>query len=204
MQLFHFTNLLSLPAILREGITKGEVPISPNLAYNRRPSAANLTTNGSPTDQQVWIGGPTNKVAVRPTVDVPDAELTSFRAVKDRYAIRSSWLKVIAPYEHRRHWYFAFGGVRPDQIQRIEILENGEYRQLSQAEVQELVAMIEAEIAENLEIGLADSGMEAGARGFRFKSDWSDSWLIDGPELHSSIFGSGPAYPWRVGEAQLV
>jgi len=201
MQLYHFTNLLSLPAILREGITTGEVPISPNLAYSQRPSAANLTTNGDPAAQDVWTGGPTNKIAIRLTVELPVEELTSFREVKEKYRIRSSWLKLIAPYEHRRHWYFAMNGVRPEQIEKVELLDNGQYRQLSPVEVQKLVAWIEAEVAEKLEFSSITSGPVAGARAFRLKGLFTDSWLMDGPAFRAEEFGTAPAYPWQQQDA---
>lgn len=197
MQLHHFTNLLSLPAILREGITMGEVPISPDLPYNRRPNAANLTTNGDPTAQDVWTGGLTNKIAVRLTVELPVEELTSFREVKEKYRIRSSWLKLIAPYEHRRHWYFAMNGVRPEQIEKVELLDNGLYRQWPPVEVQGLVACIETEIAEKLEISFVKNGLAAGARAFHLKPGVIDSWLFDGLEVRAKQFGTLPAYPWR-------
>ena len=198
MQLFHFTNLMRLPSILRDGINKGEIPISPTLAYNQLPNAANLTTNGNPADQIVWANSnnPTNKLAIRLTVEVPDADLTSFRAVKEKYQIRSSWLKIIAPYEHRRHWYFAMNGVKPHQIEKVEVLENGQYRQLSHAEVQDLVAMIDAEANEKLEFTVEKTGILAGASAFFLKPGVTDSWLFDGPEFRAVRFGTRPAYPW--------
>ena len=35
MRLYHFTCLFNLPWVLKEGITKGEVPLPPTQAMNR-------------------------------------------------------------------------------------------------------------------------------------------------------------------------
>jgi len=198
VQLHHFTNLINFPAIHREGITIGEVPISPTLPYNQMPSAANLTTNGNRADQYVWARNqPTDKTALRLTVEMRSTDLTSFREIKEKYQMRSSWLKVIAPYEHRRHWFFAMNGVKPEQIVKIELSENGQYRRLTQREAQELIALIEAEAAEKLEVQLVKNGLQAGAREYRVKPGYSDTWLFDGPKFRAAHPYLEPAYPWR-------
>lgn len=197
MQLFHFSPLLHLPVILREGITRGEVPIDPDMPHNQLPIAANLTTNGNPNDQ-IWTGGgPLNSLMVRFTVEVPELDLTSFREVKEQYHVRSKWLKMIAPYEHRRHWYFAFNGIRPDQIEKVELFDEGSYRQLSQLEVLELVSQIEQETSEKLEISTISGGKNAGKRGVRLRDHASDSWLIDGVKFRAARFMGTPEYPWK-------
>jgi len=48
--LYHFTNLLSLPDILKEGITRGDIPLE-KMPYKDRPQAPNLTRNPSPKAQ---------------------------------------------------------------------------------------------------------------------------------------------------------
>ena len=47
LKLFHFTTLIDLPEILRDGITMGEVPLGPYKCED----AANLTRNGEPQSQ---------------------------------------------------------------------------------------------------------------------------------------------------------
>jgi hypothetical protein len=178
MKLYHFTSLLHLPSILREGITKGEVPLDPRTPYNKLPQAPNLTSNGNP-HQQSWIGGLTDKTKVRLTVEVPDEDLTTFRQVRDKYGIRASWLKRLDPSYDRRNWYFAFGGIQPSQIVAVEVLENRSYRQIAGDELDELVARIEQE-KEKLDIGTISHGVLAGATSIQLKSGHSSSWLLDG------------------------
>ena len=98
MLIYHFTCLAYLPAIIRDGITRGEVPIGP-IAYADRPQAANLTTNRTREDQKLWNYSVFDKTRIRLTVEIPGSELTSFREVKEQFKIRASWLNRVAPYE---------------------------------------------------------------------------------------------------------
>ena len=186
MLLFHFTSLLNLPGILQHGITRGEVPVDPYCSYDRLPQAANLTTNGSPSGQDIWNRSNTitDKTKMRLTVDVPDVELTTFRQVIEKYRMGSSWAKVIAPNEHRRYWYFAFRGVRPEQINKVEIMEDGDYRQLPHGEVKLLVTEIEAEKALKLDFPVIKSGRMRGSVSVRLRPGFDDCWLFDGIDAH--------------------
>ena len=76
MRLYHFTGLLGLPGILREGIARGEVPLDVHTPYTRMQLAANLTTDGSPGGQSVWYAadGAVDKTRVRLTVEVARSE----------------------------------------------------------------------------------------------------------------------------------
>ena len=126
MLLYHFTCLAHLPEVIRDGITKGEVPTGP-IRYANSPQAANLTKNPKREDQHWTYGSACDKARIRLTMEIPDSELTSFREVVERYKIRNSWAKRAGPNYARRQWYFAFGGVRPDQIRLVEKWDNGKY-----------------------------------------------------------------------------
>ena len=81
VKLYHFTNLMNLPAILREGILRGEVPVTPDTSIAQL-NAPNLTANPNPADQRCWCRGATNKTKIRLTVEIPSDKLTSLRQVQ--------------------------------------------------------------------------------------------------------------------------
>lgn len=180
MKLFHFTYLLNLPDIMREGISRGEVPVSPQLAYCDRPQAANLTKDGNPANQHWRNGSSMNKVAIRLTVEVPRTDLLTFKEAEERFTIPPAWSATLGSLTQRRKWYFALGGVRPDQIQAVERLVNGQYRRLSEAKLEALIAAIERERDKKLTRVLVPGGLFKGATAYRWKAGFSDSWLIDG------------------------
>src|SRR5437868_13828025 len=57
MLLYHYTGLLYLPDILRQGIDRGRVPVAPTDVRQ----AANLTTNPNPDDSGAATPGPIDK-----------------------------------------------------------------------------------------------------------------------------------------------
>jgi len=170
--------LAYLPEIMRDGITQGEVPIGP-IPYAGRPQAANLTTNPKRKDQQLWndSNSTIDKTRIRLTVDIPESELTSFREVKERYKIRASWLKLVAPYHVRPQWYYAFGGVRPDQIKLVEKWDNGEY--VVVCDLKGLIEKIETELDRAVVFRVATSGIAKGAREWHLKPGVQSTWLFD-------------------------
>ena len=180
MKLYHFTRLLNLPRILREGIVIGEVPISPNVRYAERPKAANLTSNKNQTGQLWCSENRISKVAIRLTVDVPENELTSFQEVAKQYNTSPEWLERLGSARHRRQWFYAFAGVHPSQIRKVERLVNGQYRNQSHGELKTLVAAIERELGLKWLVEFETTGLNAGAERYRIKPGYSESWLIDG------------------------
>jgi len=103
VKLYHVTNLMNLPAILREGILRGEVPVTPYTSIAQL-NAPNLTANPNPADQRCWCRGATNKTKIRLTVEIPSDKLTSFRQVQKKYRMKSGWVKALDPSYERRHW----------------------------------------------------------------------------------------------------
>jgi hypothetical protein len=188
VKLYHFTNLMNLPAILREGILRGEVPVTPYTSIAQL-NAPNLTANPNPADQRCWCRGATNKTKIRLTVEIPNDKLTSFRQVQKKYRMKSGWVKALDPSYERRHWFFAFGGVPVQQITKVEILDNGAYRELAPEELCALVAGIEQEREKVFRFCRITSGLHAGHIGFQFKDGHQDSWLLDG-ELPSRRVGA--------------
>lgn len=104
----------------------------------------------------------------------------SFREAEERFKIPPAWSATLGSLSQRRKWYFAFEGVRPDQIHTIERLVSGQYRRLSEAKLQALIAAIERERDEKLSRVILPEGIVKGATAYRWKPGYSDSWLIDG------------------------
>lgn len=177
MLLYHFTCLVWLPEVIRDGITKGEVPTGPT-PYADRPQAANLTANPNREDQHWNSENAFDKARIRLKVEVPESELTSFRQVKDRYKIKQSWLKLTAPYLVRQQWYFAFGGVRPDQIKLVEKWDNGKYSVVDN--LPDLINQVEVERERALTFIVPASGIAKGAIDVRLKPGVETTWLLDG------------------------
>jgi hypothetical protein len=179
--LYHFTNLLNLPGIMRDGITLGEVPVSHKIPYCDRPKAANLTRIKEPKENTFWCKqGPTNKLKIRLTVDVPDKDLMMFADAVIKYKIADDWVKKLAPENHRKQWYYAFGGVKPSQIIRVERLVDGKYEKQDQAALATLIAAIETERNLKFTFHVVQDGLDKGARGKMWKPGQSTSWLEDG------------------------
>lgn len=104
----------------------------------------------------------------------------SFKKAEEQFTIPPAWSAVLGSLSQRRKWYFAFEGVRPDQIHTIERLVRGQYRRLSQATIQPLITAIERERDAKLIRYIAPQGFLNGATAFRWKAGYSKSWLIDG------------------------
>jgi hypothetical protein len=166
---------------MKEGITKGQVPVGDKVGYAEQPQAANLTSNENRDGQRTWgaFSQAADKTRIRLRVNVPDSQLTNFREVKVKYGISAKWLKALGSYHERKHWFFAFGGVRPDQIEAVEVYEQGAYRPLSSAEVKTLLEMIERERSERFELAVVRTGVLKGATSYQLKPTCSDSWLLD-------------------------
>jgi len=167
---------------MEEGITKGEIPYDGECDYKDIPSAANLTTDGNPANQAVWLCDEAHKMQVRLTVEIPESELTTFKQMRERFkhVIRERLLKYMAPYEERKKWFYAFDGVRPEQIVSVEYWD---YQKNGYQPVKDLPKFLEActkETEEFLDVFQVQSGMLNGAMGIKLKHDkWQDdSWFF--------------------------
>lgn len=187
--LYHFTNLISLPSILKEGITRGEVPIE-KVAYKDRPQAPNLTRNPLPLAQRCWTKvGPTDKTRVRLTLSLPHSTLTTFKDVRKKYRLRSKWVKFLAPGHEHFDWFFAFGGVSTSQIVKVEVVleQPGEYVEVKGEQLEALINLIEAEKRKLFITRIGGMGA------FELLDESQSCLLIDGPCVVDS--GEYPAIP---------
>jgi hypothetical protein len=174
--LYHFTSLMHLPDILREGITRGEVPLE-NVQYRDRPQAPNLTRKSDPRSQEWTKGCVMDKARVRLTVKLRTEAVTSFREVKQKYRMRSRWIKALAPAGQHFDWFFAFGGVPLERIAKIEVAIHTpfEYVEPAPQVLESLLVLVEKESRKLTE--------RRHVTGFSFFEDSDvlrNSWLFDG------------------------
>jgi hypothetical protein len=142
----------------------------------RKVQAANLTSNGNREDQRrIWCGSRTcvDKAKIRLTVEVRESVLINYRQLRERFKIKSRWVKELAPIIERKHWFYAFDGVKPQQIISYEIWVDSGYRRMNSEELAALLQDIEAE---RIRIGFKRVGPYMSA------TDYC-SWLIDGPGI---------------------
>lgn len=185
MILYHYTGLMWLPNILSEGLTRGEIPSDPRkVAYNER-QAVNLTTNPNADDQlRIWATGTIDKTRIRITVEMPDAELTTFRQMRERYPDmgKSKVLKIMCPIEERKHWFFApFVGT--DRFRAVEIKEGKSYREIKGDELADLANKVHAERDQAFIMRTIERGLSKGNVEFFFRDGVSESWLFDGTDV---------------------
>jgi len=175
--LYHFTCLFHLPAILREGVTKGEVPAWPDPDQSKRPNAPNLTSIGSRKAQQ-WCGELNifDKTKIRLQVEVTRDELATFNEMVALYDTPKWWVKALDPLNQRDHWYFAFDGISVEQIVEIAVADDNsdEYVPISDVDLDRLIGAIEDE-RKTLPCVETPQGPA-----LEF-TEPPDSWLLDGP-----------------------
>lgn len=182
MRLYHYTAFLYLPEILRDGITRGEVPINPH-TRTLADNAANLTTSRDALAQQkTWAEGILDKTKIRIIVEIQESELMTFGQLKKKYSLSKEWLNRIDPHKEGKHWYYAFGGVKRSQFVRVEIRSENRYKPIKDAELTDLVQKIELEIERALIIDPKTNSTLVNDFVLRFKLGVCESWLVDGTE----------------------
>jgi hypothetical protein len=126
--LYHFTSRPYWHFIKTEGITRGEVPITPEKILNW----PNLTSNPDPF-VQAWAGSKAagcamNKRAVRITVELPaqDENLMSWRELATRCGIERWWYRKLdeAGGWQAKNWWIYRGVIRPEWFSDVEFLDN--------------------------------------------------------------------------------
>jgi hypothetical protein len=118
--LFHFTCRERLSKILEEGITKGDVAISPDSGF-QAPSL----TGDCRWDRQNWAHPRdciVNKTAVRLLVEIAsdDPKLQSWHDVAVQYEMDRKWLKALAGNDDDQKWYIYNGIITPDMIKAVD------------------------------------------------------------------------------------
>lgn len=189
MLFYHFTGRLWLPSIMQEGLNRGELPIDPDRYAYDQAKAVNLTTNPDPIDNmRIWGRGTLiDKSKIRIAVELPESEVTTFRQIRERFEVREKWLKIMAPYEERKRWFYVFGTIPPSSFAHVAIREGRQYRELPADELQQLVAAISEELDRAFVIGAYTAGRLKGAAKADFRNGVETSWLCDAREAFEEL-----------------
>jgi hypothetical protein len=134
--LYHFTSRIWLPFIKKEGITRGEAPISPT----ERLQHPNLTSNPDP-DAQKWSGAEghsaLHKTAVRITVEIPegDQKLISWHDFAIRQKMDRKFYRTVDESGgwEAKNWWLYQGIVVPEWFSEIHMPERAPITQEYQA-----------------------------------------------------------------------
>ncbi|MAH49978.1 hypothetical protein CMI37_29435 [Candidatus Pacearchaeota archaeon] len=130
-RLYHFTRQGYVDSILREGITRGDVPTSPMGGYQ-----APWLTDDPNAGKQGWVQGG-DKTQMRLTVDIPDTwedsegqtyspldYLWRWRDLAEVEDVEVWWFESLdeAAGGGSEHWYVYKGpeGIRPEWISIVE------------------------------------------------------------------------------------
>jgi len=148
MLLYHFTCVEHLAAILRDGLSRGEVPFSPTLVGN----AVNLTSDSLPEGNGVFQGGllteqegakvtelngvelPVgarwpDKTAVRITVKIPssDRNLIKWEPFA-RQRLEPEWIAALHEGQKPGGWWLYFGTIPPSSFTEVCGRQGNGYR----------------------------------------------------------------------------
>src|SRR4051812_37978511 len=123
MILYHFTSLYALPSIQREGLTKGEVPVS----ENERATGPNLTGSGNPFSQHWREGSVVNKAMVRITVELDQADTRLKNWRNQVWRGGNDARKLLDPYGQGKFWWIYFGIIPTSAFRKVELLDGGGY-----------------------------------------------------------------------------
>jgi hypothetical protein len=171
--LYHFTCLYNLSDIMREGLTKGEVPIGPDDIRQ----APNLTSNPNPEALMLAasISAGTDKSKVRLTISVPkhDNRLENWRDVCRSLKTERFWRRGLDHYGQSKFWFIYWGIIPVDWIQAVEIRDKSGFVVYANDRLAELIKSIEDERV----------GLEMRGDSIVIPSDREDSWLLDGPDM---------------------
>ncbi len=117
--LYHYSCLLHLPPILRDGLTIGEIA-QPELRHRKIANAVSLTSQ-TDHDRLFFWGGTTSipfKTAVRYVCNIPegDSNLELARSVWKRLNVSSKVVKKLDSTGQSKWWYFYHGVIPPERF----------------------------------------------------------------------------------------
>ncbi|WP_435016675.1 hypothetical protein TA3x_004248 [Tundrisphaera sp. TA3] len=122
MRLYHYTSWVHGFYIAKEGITRGECPVTKDLVLD----FPNLTSDTNVGNQKWNAGGMLNKGALRFPVDIPDGDdkLISWRDLTTRHKMDK------ATYRHydalggygAKNWWIYQGAIPKEWLSDVEIL----------------------------------------------------------------------------------
>jgi hypothetical protein len=131
--LYHFTSRWALPRILREGLLRGDVPVSPSRGF----MAPWLTSDPLWSAQDWQSGSFLGKAEVRITVSVDTARLQSWGQIVEKFDVSEVWSDAMVAAGGKRpgaEWFVHMGVVPVRQFTKWE-LRPGAHRPLDPTEL---------------------------------------------------------------------
>lgn len=123
IKLYHFTSEYHLPHILKDGLSRGDVPLNP---MEWGVNAVWLTDNPDPGNQDWKTGSPVDKTAVMIEVElnVPNISLVKWSVYARKKKIDPQWYKKLDETGggQSEHWWLYFGVIPPE---RFKVLKSG-------------------------------------------------------------------------------
>jgi hypothetical protein len=128
MRLYHYTALLYLPDIMREGLTRGEVPLDlRGVLTGTSPSHPNLTGSANPAGQDRARGSALDKTKVRITVDVPDGDplLVRWLDLCRQHRTPRDLIRRLDRHGQGKFWWIYRGVIAPDWFDAVREVDLG-------------------------------------------------------------------------------
>lgn len=117
--LYHYSCLLHLPPILREGLTIGEIA-QPELRHRKMANAVSLTSQTDHERLFFWGGSRSKafKTAVRYVCDIPDGDskLEPARNTWKRLNVSPKVVKLLDSIGQSKWWFFYHGVIPPERF----------------------------------------------------------------------------------------
>lgn len=134
MSLYHFTCLCHLPSILKDGLTRGQMP---DFVSSPESPTPNLTSNPNREPHKVWSGSNnddensfSDKLRFRLTVEVPDlARLKPQRELWREQGISRKSQRAYDLLGQAKFWFIHFGTIPPSCITKIDEWNGTKYVQ---------------------------------------------------------------------------
>ncbi len=162
MRLYHYTCLLWLPGILREGFlangTTADCPVK----------GANFTTSTSREAQAWGMGSAADKTQVRLTAEVPQDKLVTQRDLWKRYRIKRQVRDILDPHGQSKFWYIYLGQLPPTSIVAVELATKVGYQRIDREDQLDLCQMIADEVKR----------IELVVNNDYIKSNGEETWLL--------------------------
>ncbi len=116
MILHHYSMLIHLPPICRDGLSRGDIAHHDSRVLHQ---AVSLTTQADPDRLRCWGSAPSpQNAAVRYVCRLPDGDAALEPALDTwrRLGVRPAFLKACNPNGQAKWWYFYFGVIPPESF----------------------------------------------------------------------------------------
>lgn len=175
--LFHYSGVLHLPPICRDGLSRGEIARHDGKVDG---TAVSLTTQTDPARLNCWAGPQPTKTAVRYTCRIPDGDpkLESALETWRRVGVPAKYVREnLNPHGQAKWWFFYHGIIPPDRF-TVELWGKAGYVPVSGPELGRVVAEV-ATVREKFDFVVPPEMPWALAAVLKDESDESPLWVLD-------------------------